>query len=485
MESKRNVGIYVRVSTTNQVEDGYSIGEQTDKLRKFCDVKDWNVYKVYTDGGFSGSNIKRPGIELLIDDVKNHNINTVLVYKLDRLSRSQKDTLFMIEDIFNKNDCAFISLNENFDTSTAFGKAMVGILSVFAQLEREQITQRMQMGRVGRARNGLFNGSQVPIGYKYIDGQLIIDDLIAPVVEDIYHKYLDGWSLNKLLIYLNQGGHVGRELPWNFHSLRYVLTNKTYMGMVGYAKQWYKGQHKAIITKNDFDRVQKMLSDRAVKNGKLTNNPRPFRGKYLLSGLLRCGKCGSFFDVGISKNSKTREVVNRLYRCHMRNKYHLRLANLPESRRCTTSKSYSMDKLEQKVINRITKLSFDDQKLNKLLDRNGHKIQDPTPVLNRLADIEKEVSKIMDLYTIGNLPIDAINERSAKLAEEKNSLQTKLKNIEQEKANQDVIDFKKHIKQAPSVFETGTLEEKKIFINQIIKEIVLDENKMTIQWNFG
>ncbi|TLQ05434.1 recombinase family protein [Pediococcus stilesii] len=485
MESKRNVGIYVRVSTTNQVEDGYSISEQTDKLRKFCDVKDWNVYKVYTDGGFSGSNIKRPGIELLIDDVKNHNINTVLVYKLDRLSRSQKDTLFMIEDIFNKNDCAFISLNENFDTSTAFGKAMVGILSVFAQLEREQITQRMQMGRVGRARNGLFNGSQVPMGYKYIDSRLIVDELTAPIIKDIYNKYLDGWSLNKLLVYLNENGHLGRELPWNFHVLRYVLTNRTYIGMVGYAKQWYQGQHKPIISIDKFNNVQKMLGERALKNSNYTNNPRPFRSKYLLSGLLRCGKCGSNFDMGISKNSKTGKVINRLYRCHLRSSYHVKMAGLPESSRCTTSKTYSMTKLEQKVINRITKLSFDDGKLSKLLDRNGHKVQDPTPVLNRLSDIDKEVSKIMDLYTIANLPIDAINERSAKLAEEKNSLQIKLKDIEAEKANQGIIDFKKHIKQAPSVFENGTLEEKKRFINQLVNSIILDDNKMTIQWNFG
>ncbi|WP_239828203.1 recombinase family protein, partial [Streptococcus pneumoniae] len=100
--------------------------------------KDWNVYKVYTDGGFSGSNTDRPALESLIKDAKKRKFDTVLVYKLDRLSRSQKDTLHLIEDVFIKNGIEFLSLQENFDTSTPFGKAMIGLLSVFAQLEREQ-----------------------------------------------------------------------------------------------------------------------------------------------------------------------------------------------------------------------------------------------------------------------------------------------------------------------------------------------------------
>ena len=151
MKSTNKVAIYVRVSTTNQAEEGYSIDEQIDKLEAYCKIKDWTVYKVYTDGGFSGSNTDRPALEKLIKDANKKKIDTVLVYKLDRLSRSQKDTLFLIEDIFIKNGIEFLSLQENFDTSTPFGKAMIGLLSVFAQLEREQIKERMQLGKLGRA----------------------------------------------------------------------------------------------------------------------------------------------------------------------------------------------------------------------------------------------------------------------------------------------------------------------------------------------
>ena len=146
------VAIYVRVSTTSQVDEGYSIDEQKAKLTSYCEIKDWNIYDIYTDGGFSGSNTERPALEQLIRDAKRKLFDTVLVYKLDRLSRSQKDTLYLIEDVFLENDIEFVSLLENFDTSTPFGKAMIGLLSVFAQLEREQIKERMQLGKLGRAK---------------------------------------------------------------------------------------------------------------------------------------------------------------------------------------------------------------------------------------------------------------------------------------------------------------------------------------------
>lgn len=136
------VAIYVRVSTLEQAESGYSIEEQVDKLTKYCDIKNWEIHKVYKDGGFSGSSIDRPAISKLITDANRHKFDAVLVYKLDRLSRSQKDTLYLIEDIFTKNKISFVSLNENFDTSTPFGKASIGILAVFAQLEREKIKER-------------------------------------------------------------------------------------------------------------------------------------------------------------------------------------------------------------------------------------------------------------------------------------------------------------------------------------------------------
>ncbi|MCV2528148.1 recombinase family protein, partial [Melissococcus plutonius] len=208
--------IYVRVSTNEQAEEGYSIDEQIDKLTKFCEIKEWNVTHIYKDPGFTGSNMERPGLQKLIRDVKLNRIDTILVYKLDRLSRSQKDTLYLIEDIFEAKQTAFVSLNENFDTSTPFGKAMIGILAVFAQLEREQIKERMTMGKLGRAKSGkAMSWHWAPFGYKYIDGNYVINDLESQIVKQIFYDYLSGISITKLKDKLNEEGHIAKDIPWS------------------------------------------------------------------------------------------------------------------------------------------------------------------------------------------------------------------------------------------------------------------------------
>lgn len=157
----KSVAIYVRVSTQEQANEGYSIDSQIDRLNSYCKARDWAVHKIYKDAGFSGANIERPALNELMRDIKDKRVNLVLVFKLDRLSRSQKDTLYLIEDVFLKNDVDFVSISENFDTSTAFGRAMIGILSVFAQLEREQIRERTSIGRKERAKSLLKDSKSI------------------------------------------------------------------------------------------------------------------------------------------------------------------------------------------------------------------------------------------------------------------------------------------------------------------------------------
>lgn len=142
--------------------------------------------------------------------VRRRECDAVLVWKLDRLSRSQKDTLYLLEDVFLANGCGFVSMLENFDTSTAFGRAMVGILSVFAQLEREQFKERSAIGRVGRAKAGLFHGGgYAPIGYDYYTkedgGQgLVVNEYEAMQVREVYRLYLAGWAVHKIQVYMHE-----------------------------------------------------------------------------------------------------------------------------------------------------------------------------------------------------------------------------------------------------------------------------------------
>ena len=184
---KKLTACYARVSTQEQVKEGYSIDEQIERLRSYCEAMGWNRFKIYVEAGASGGNMNRPALQEMLKDIRSGMIEKVVVYKLDRLSRSQKDTLNLIEDEFLAHGVDFISMCENFDTSSPFGRAMVGILAVFAQLEREQIKERMNMGREARAKEGKWVGvGNSPVGYDYIDGALQINEFEAVQIRELF-----------------------------------------------------------------------------------------------------------------------------------------------------------------------------------------------------------------------------------------------------------------------------------------------------------
>ena len=284
---------YVRVSTDNQL-DNYSIEEQTERLEAYCLAKDIHIVKVYTDGGYSGGNINRPALQQMLTDIDAGIIDVVIVYKLDRLSRSQKDTLNLIEDRFLSKNVNFISINENFDTSTPFGRAMIGILSVFAQLEKDQITERFTMGRIGRAKNGYFHGGpSAPTGYDYVDGELIINEYEALQVRELYQRFLKGYSVYDCWRYMSKN-YTTKYGGWNSETLvRNVLKNEVYTGKVKFKGKTYPGNHTPIISEDIFNQVQDIFKGSDRKSSSPLRSP--FKASTLLSGLIYCGKCGARF----------------------------------------------------------------------------------------------------------------------------------------------------------------------------------------------
>ena len=248
--------LYIRVSTLEQAQEGYSVGEQKERLIAYCKAKDWIIADIYVDGGYTGSNLNRPGIQKLISETDKFDL--VLVYKLDRLSRSQRDTLYLIEEVFRPKGVDFISMQESFDTSTPFGKAMIGLLAVFAQLEREQIKERTWMGRVARAKTGLHHGGgHIPIGYEYEDGHLVINPYEAEQVRKIYEWYLAGDSLKTITDKLQEAGYTNKYSSYNsWTSVRNILGNETYTGRLHFGDVIVDNAHEPIISKEQFDAAQ-------------------------------------------------------------------------------------------------------------------------------------------------------------------------------------------------------------------------------------
>lgn len=274
----KTAAIYVRVSTDAQAEEGYSVEAQKEQLAAYCISKGIKNYEFYIDGGWSGSSINRPEIQRLIRDAKAHKLSHCIVYKLDRLSRSQKDTLYLIEDVFIPNDVSFVSLNETIDTASPTGKMMIGILSAFAQLERENIRLRTRMGMKERVKDGYWmGGGRTPFGYDYDRNQgILVPNKDADKVKKIYSMYIDGKSQQAIADIL--------DLKYD-RLVTQILKRKSNYGVIEYNGEEYQGKHEPIITKEIYDKAMFCMKERSER--------RVPTSKHLLTGLLVCGHCGA------------------------------------------------------------------------------------------------------------------------------------------------------------------------------------------------
>ncbi len=281
-ENNENVRIalYIRVSTDRQAEEGYSIEVQKERLIAFTKTLDGLVsYELYIDDGFSGASLERPAMQRLISDAKSKAVTHICVYKLDRLSRSQKDTLYLIEDVFLPNGIAFISIQESFNTATAFGRAVIGILSVFAQLERENIYERTRSGMLKRVEAGYWpGGGGVPFGYDYNAEKGILEpNSDAETVRHIYALYLKGYSLQT----------IANMLGLKYEKLaQQIMLRKTNIGIIEYNGVEYQGLHEPIVPRETFE---KAMAQHALRSEKRLVPAT----KHLLTGLVVCGVCGA------------------------------------------------------------------------------------------------------------------------------------------------------------------------------------------------
>lgn len=478
MNEINKVALYVRVSTTAQLEEGYSIEEQKAKLESYCDIKDWHVYKVYTDGGFSGSTTDRPALEQLIKDAQNKLFDTVLVYKLDRLSRSQKDTLYLIEDIFLKNNIEFVSLLENFDTSTPFGRAVIGLLSVFAQLEREQIKERMQLGKLGRAKSGKsMMWAKTSYGYNYDKetGSLTINPAQSLVVKYIFERYLAGRSITKLRDDLNE--KYPKEISWNYRAVRGILSNPVYCGYNQYKGQLFPGEHEPIISEDVYKRTQEELKIRQRAAAEKTN-PRPFQAKYMLSGLAKCGYCHAPLKLimgGIRKDG-TRFIRYECYQRHPRKTAGVTVYN--NNQKCHSG-AYEKDELEKYIITEISKLQHDQSYIEKLFNTQSSTI-DRDSYQKQIEELTKKLSRLNDLYIDDRITLDELQKRSSEFMTMRTTLEEELKN-DPEKQGQE---RRNNIKQVLDCENIASIDYdgQKVIARALIDKVQVTSERIVINW---
>lgn len=473
------VALYVRVSTTSQLEEGYSIEEQKAKLESYCDIKDWHIYKVYTDGGFSGSTTERPALEQLIKDAQSKLFDTVLVYKLDRLSRSQKDTLYLIEDIFLKNNIEFVSLLENFDTSTPFGRAVIGLLSVFAQLEREQIKERMQLGKLGRAKSGKsMMWAKTSYGYNYDKetGSMTINEYEALAVKEIYSSYLAGMSITKLRDKINE--EYPKKPAWSYRTIRGILANPVYCGLNQYKGQTFQGTHKAIISLDDFEQTQRELAKRQ-QTAKELSNPRPFQAKYMLSGLAQCGYCHAPLKVILGQKRKDGTRFKR-YECYQRHPRKTKGVTVYNDNQKCDSGYYDMDLLEHYVLTRIAQLQNDPDKIKELFSDDTSPAVDKQAIQKQIDSLTIKLSKLNDLYLDDRITLDELRAKSSDFIKQRTALEeeTKKASTDKQAGRKDKIE---KLLDASSVLEMS-YDNQKVIVRELIDKVQVTSDKIVIRW---
>lgn len=461
--------LYIRVSTLEQAQEGYSVGEQKERLIAYCKAKDWLIADIYVDGGYTGSNLNRPGIQKLISETNKFDL--VLVYKLDRLSRSQRDTLYLIEEVFRPKGVDFISMQESFDTSTPFGKAMIGLLAVFAQLEREQIKERTWMGRVARAKMGLHHGGgNIPIGYEYEDGKLIVNPYEAEQVRKIYEWYLAGASLKGITDRLQDEGYTNKYSSYNsWSSVRNILGNETYTGTLHFGDIVVEDAHEAIISKEQFNAAQILRGKRQEQYGSTA-----FQSKHLLTGLLFCGHCGGrYYLRNTGKYS--------YYACYSRTK---QIKSMVKDPNCK-NKIWKAQDLEPIIDAQIRELLSSPQMAAEVATNKAKPVPTTknTDIERRIHDIDKQISKLMELYQQDDIPPELLGDKINKLYNERTALQSSLEPVVEPTAMPfDLVE--ELLSDAAQVWDFADEAQKKRIMQSLISRIVLTGDDVKIEWAF-
>ena len=463
-------GIYVRVSTEEQAQEGYSIRAQEEKLRDYAKVKDWLVYKIYMDEGISGKNItERPAINEMIEDIKNGKVQNVLVFKIDRLTRSIVDLMHLIE-LFNTHDCAFNSLTESIDTQSATGRMFIKILGIFAEFERENISERVRTGFERKVKEGYTLATNIiSYGYDRKKGEKIqtINEEEAVVVKEIFNMFLNNhMSYGKIAKNLN-GRNISTKNGsiWHGATIKHLLTNCNLKGYVRYAtedeKRYFevKGQHEPIISEEIYDEVQELIKKMSVKVYK--KHPREDN---CFSGIAFCGICGKkMISHGDYKKDETGYTLPASYRC-LNRKYG----------KCTNSDARHI-KVEEAFIEYINNIqefdTLDEVQLAMKQEIKNQNIELLNDLKKQYSKLERKEKEILDRYIQGNVDFDGYMLVKNGIDKEKKTVSGTISTIE-DFVDEEITIKKEHIiKSLKENWEHLSKSEKRQFVINFIEKI--------------
>ena len=305
---KKIAGLYIRVSTEDQAREGFSLPEQEKRLRAMCEYKGYEIYKLYKDAGISAKDMNRPAFEELLQDIREKKCNTIVVLKLDRLTRSVYDMEFIMK-FLEENDAYLDCANEEINTTNSSGKMVARLLTTVSQNEIERTSERTKVGLAGAIKEGHIPGKN-PLGYKRDGKKLVIDPLTKDIVKRIYDLYFEGKSYSNIATIFNQEEVLGKT-NWRDTGILRIISNEIYKGDFVSGKTfnkpvYYENVVEPIVSKELWEncQVQKKKNQKSYMRTQT----------YIFLQKLKCPKCGRILAGGASHKLKS-DKWYFYYRC--------------------------------------------------------------------------------------------------------------------------------------------------------------------------
>lgn len=402
MDNERKVaGIYIRVSTEDQAREGFSLGEQEEKLLQLCKFKELEVYNVYKDAGISAKDMEhRPQFQEMLKDMKEGKLNYIVSYKLDRITRSVRDLEELIS-VLEQYNCFLLCDRDDVNTSTANGRFFVRMLTVLSQLEIEIVSERTKFGLNGAIKSGHIPG-QRPFGYKSAeDKRMVIDNSTRHYVEKIFDMYLEGKSFQQIANYFKEN-NIYPKKNWKDTTIQKIIDNKIYMGDYEQYKRIGKQENlEPIVYMNVVEPIISRAKWEECQRQKERNQRIYTRHRvYTFFQRLKCPNCCRIMKCKGSGGTKRKYMY---YTCE-----HCRI-NFNEDHVEHLLRDFIYDLLEYDMAVKKFFLPVLEDKTNNI---------DTTSIDKEIRDLEKQRNRIKDLYIKGIVEIDDFKE-DYKLIEDK------------------------------------------------------------------
>lgn len=472
------VAFYTRISTDENTQK-YSLGAQKERLEAFCKSQygsDWTLFNVYRDTE-SGTHLNRPGMQQMRTDAQAQAFDTLLVFRVDRLSRKVKELALLVDELTQVN-VNLRSITEPFDTSNPAGKMMLQMLGVFAEFEHSTIIERTKTGMLRKATTGSWPGGPIPFGYcHHKETGLEINENEAMVIRKIFDLYAEGREGSSAICdQLNSAGSRKRNgKKFDRKSVLFILRNPFYLGKFRWQKEIFDGEHGPIISEDIFTKANQILDKRSAQSpGKNLHN----QDEHILSGIIRCARCGTKM-VGVSCRKNGGKIL--YYACRKR----------LDTKDCDMG-YVRADRLESQILTEVQTIFRNEKLLAEIWQKAKVKLTEESPnievELQHLEANQRTVQAKLDRYFVafetGAMEPSVCNDRVQELRTQLEQLEAQQGALEARREALDIpaIQHDQILTNLRGIVDAVPGAQKKHLLHLLVKKVLIIDSQTAETW---